>query len=846
MLSTRQPTNRASPLILILSATAAIAGPQSASAAPEAKGPPAVLEVGVPAGFDEMARPQKTVVDVIYGGQRIGQAEVEFEPGKLTFANIDALLDLLPDLIDRDTVRQTLATGPLDTHAELVCNVPDRNTCMRLNPAVAGIVFDQDRFRVELHVNPRFLKVRAATEQAYLPQPDAALSLVNSIAGTVAGGSGSDTIFAVQNRAVLAAGDARIISTSSYGSSRGFIADVLAAQLDKPGMRYTGGVFWVPDIDLIGRRRIIGAGIETQFDTRLDKDLIKGSPLIVSLSQRSRVDLLVDGRLVSSRTYEAGNQSVDTVMLPEGAYEVILQIQEVGGASRSERRFFSKNSRIAPLGQTLWFVHGGVLANEGGNGFISATNDVYFQGGVAKRLSAHFALDATVIGTNGRAIAELGGYIILPFAQMRLAAMGSSRQDTGAIFQLNSSGTTAFNYNFDYRRVHSHDNRPLVPVGTFGRRPGDIGSEFDNAFFAASTFTQLIGDVSYHLPRARLALAGFYRRDKGRETNYAIGPTAQWSVFQRNGLDITIDANVSQSNRGRSAFAGLRLQLFRSRSSFTATVGAQSNASDGEGKRSRIVGGIGGSYQDEDVLGGDLTLTGNLDHTADSDLAHARADLRGPLGVVAADVVQRLSGGGTQYSLGMQTTAIAGPNMLAIRGKDQSDSMIAVQLTDVPPSATFEVLVNETPRGLVQGGETLPIAVTPYRQYSVRVRPHRGELLHFDSASRVVSVFPGNVAKLAWTAKRVVAMFGRALWPDGSPVAEADIITDGAIGHTDPNGYFQIEATPGATLKLRTANGNACRLTLGEVKEVNGYAALGAMTCRTELQPDTNGKPTEK
>ena len=357
----------------------------------------------------------------------------------------------------------------------------------------------------------------------------------------------------------------------------------------------------------------------------------------------------------------------------------------------------------------------------------------------------------------------------------------------------------------------------------------------------------MIADVSYHLPSARLSLAGFLRRDRGRETNYAIGPTAQWTIFQRNGLDITVDANVSQSNRGRSAFAGLRLQLFRKRSSFTTTVGAQSNASDGRGKRSRLVGGIGGSYQDEDVLGGDLTLTGNLDHTADSDLAHARADLRGPLGVAAADIVQRLGdGGGTQYSLGLQTTAIAGPNTFAIRGKDQSDSMIVVQLPDVPATSTFEVLINETPRGLIQGGDTLPIAVTPYRQYSVRVRPHRGDLLHFDSASRLVSVFPGNVARLTWTAKRVVALFGRALWSDGTPVAEADILTEDAIGHTDPNGYFQIEATAGAVLKLRTANGRTCRLPLGDPQEVNGYAAVGTLTCQTDFSPETHGKPEEK
>jgi hypothetical protein len=637
----------------------------------------------------------------------------------------------------------------------------------------------------------------------------------------------------MQNRAVLGVRDVRVISTTSLASGVGLKGDVLAAQIDKPGLRYTGGAFWAPGVDLIGRRKILGAGIETQFDTRSDKDFITGSPLIVSLSQRSRVDLLVDGRLMSTRTYEAGNQSLDTSGLPDGAYEVILRIQELGGASRDERRFFTKNPHIAPMGQALWFARGGLLLNDQEGAFISPTGAAYFEGGIARRLSPRLALDGAILATSGKVIAEIGGHVLTSVAQVRVAALLSSQRDIGLLFQANSSGASRLNYNVDVRRVFSHDDRPLVPISD----PAPIanrgfGRVFQNGQSAAGTFTQILGSISYRLPRAQVSLSAFYRRDSQQTANYAIGPTARWSVFQRHGLDVTLEANLSQSNNGRSAFVGVRLQLLRPRSAVGATAGLQTISAKGERARSGAVGGVQAMWQDNHVLGGDLVLAGNLDHTADTDLAHARADLRGPLGAVSADVVQQTSGGAaTQYSLGFQTAAIANKHLFVLGGRNQSDSVIAVRMKDAPPRATFQVIIDETPRGILRSGETLAIAVTPYRQYNVRIRPIGGGLVRFDDSNKQVSVYPGNVATVAWKARSVVAIFGRAVWPDGTPVENADILAEDAIGHTDQHGYFQIETSPGAEATVRSSDGRSCRLGLDGVESTNGYVALGTVRC---------------
>lgn len=795
------------------------------------------LAVAMPAGFSELARAQRIVTDLYFGGEPIGQAQLDVEDGVVRLIDPASIVALIPQVVDIPAVTGALS-GPLDSHAELACSQgSDREMCGRLEPPVAGIIFDQDRFRLTLFISSRYLAVRSATQDIFLPVPDAGLSLVDWIAGTVAGSGDGGTDFTVQNRAVLGDRDARLISTTSYDSNIGLKGDVLAVEIDKPGMRYTAGAFWAPGLDLLGRRRIVGAGIETQFDTRADKDVISGTPLIVSLSQRSRVDMLIDDRLVGSHIYDAGNQSLDTTMLPDGAYEITVRIQEQSGAHREERRFFTKNARIAPAGEWLWFARGGMLVQDRPGAFISPTRKGYAEAGAARRLGRHLALDASAVASNGRLTAELGAYLLTAPAQFRVALLGSSRQDGGILFQANSTGVSRFNFNIDARHAHTHDGRPLI--ASVNGRPASIretGINTPPVHSFGGSFTQVMGDISYRLTNAQINLSAFYRRDHGTH-HYAVGPTARWSVLRRSGIDLSLESNVSQSSIGRSGYAGIRLQLLRPRHSLSATAGVQSFPSGPGRRRTGMVGGVQGSWQDDDVAGGNLMLVGSADRLPGNDIAHARADWRGPLGTIGADVIQQIGDSGrTQFSLSGQTSLVASRGIAAIAGRDQSDSLIAVHLKNAPPDALFEVLVNETPRMEVRGGETRFIAVPPYRQYGVRLRPVAGGLVHFDTSLRRISVYPGNVASLAWSVDSVVAMFGRLVWPDGLPVADADIVTRDAVARTDAQGYFQIETGRNVDLNIRTPDGRACQATINAPETTAAYIPLGTVRC-TWQQP---------
>jgi Mat/Ecp fimbriae outer membrane usher protein len=815
-------------------ASLASVGP-ALGASKAARVPAAITMTRPPAGFENLLRPQETMVDLFYGGRRRGQVMARFEPGKLQFQDVAAVVRLIPDIADAGAVAATLR-GKLDTHAALVCSTGHDSGCGRLAPPVAGIIFDEERFQVELFLNPKVLVNRPAAETRYLPAPTAGPSLVDSFGAAVGGSSDSSPLYSFQNRAILGDQEARLRTDVSYSSGVGFLVDSFVGEVDEPGIRYSGGLFWAPGIDLTGQRKILGLGVGTQFDTRVDRDQVFGNQLIVFLAQRSRVDILRDGRLLTSRSYEAGNQVLDTAGLPDGSYEVVLHIQEIGGRVREERRFFINNARIPPPGDPVYFGYAGVLVDDRAAGGLLPSTTPFFEFGAARRLSDEIAVDATILGTSQKVLAEVGGYLITDFGQFRLAGLVSSDADFGALLQASSLDGSTIGYSLDLRRVWSRSGGPLLPLNDDDTGQHSFnGSSLNAAQLSSGSFTQASASLSYRIGDAQLGLLGTFRQGDHEGTHYSVGPTLYWPVWQENGLQVTLQGNASQSNDGTFAFLGVRIQLFRPQYSVIAAAGAETIPGSGdEGRRTGPVGALSGTWQQSDVLGGDLDLTAGIERNLDFDLASFQAQARGPYGSLYANVAQQIDGEnpGTQYSVNLLTGSVVNRESAALGGRDLGQSAIVVRLDGDVPDASFEVLVDEAPKGQVQAGGSLPVFVTPYRRYEVRVRPTGGALVRFDNVAQTVTLYPGTVATVAWDVESVIAVFGRALRPDRTPLIDADIEAARGIGRTDDQGYFQMEVGAGEVLTLRPRDGRPCRLHLGAMKAKDGYAAVGNVICQ--------------
>jgi hypothetical protein len=789
--------------------------------------------VGEPEGFSDLTESQVLLVDVYFGGVRRGEAKINTVPGAISFVEPSVALALLPELSDRAAVEAALAAGSLPANAALACSDnTDPAQCGKLNPDVVGVIFDRNHFRLDIFLNPRFVAVRESIADEYLPEPEGGLAMINSIGAIMSGrlGEGSN-YYNFQDSIVVGNGERRVRADLSYASELGFGAERIALEWDRPGLRYSAGAIWAPGNDISGRRKLVGAGIETQIDTRLDKDVLTGSPVVVYLQQRARVDIVRDGRVLSSAIYEAGNQQLDTSSLPDGAYDIILRIEEPGQPAREERRFFNKSRRVPSEGRTDFFAFGGMLVDASESHSLNVSDRPYFQGGVAHRLNKSWVIEGGVEATDETASAEVAAIFLSDIVQLRAAAVANIAGTYGGVLQIMSGGYSRLNFNFDLRRIEADefDAGAIVPPDAPAGLPG--------SFWQGGSYSQVGGVVSFSLATVRFLGTFFYRDDPMRDARYSIGPAVEWDVLNKGPFTLTMRGDATATERGTSGFAGLSLRFLGSRASLTGLGGARASTITGDDLGEGPAGALSAAWSPA-LSEGELALGAGFDHQPDRDNIVGSTEFRHRLGTVSGDLVHSQGQGSsvTQYSLGLQTTLIAGAGAVQVAGKTTTESMIVARVKGASQDDRFDIYVDDQVAGSITGAEPFTLSLPPYRAYDVRIRPTGEGLLAYDSSPRKVSLYPGTVSNLDWAVSRITIKFGRLTAPGGAPLPGASITGKGIWSQTDDNGYFQIEAPDDAELEVTLNDGRTYAMTLpaGEIR--SGIARLGAIVCCTESE----------
>ena len=792
-----------------------------------------LVATGTPEGFDELASARTALVDVYFGDKKVGETLAVTKPGSLQFQTPSEVLQMLPLAVAGPELRSGLS-AELPSNAALACSRSSSALCGVLEPDVVGIIYDEDRFRVSVFVNPRFLGVNRIGQKGYLPIPDGALSLTNAVGFNASGTIGEQNFYNLQNRTIIGLGSARIRANTSVASKLGLVVDDLVGEIERKDLRYSAGLFWSPGNEFTGQRRILGAGVGTQFDTSVDQEALHETPLILFLSQPARVELLVDGRLVGSASYPAGNNEIDTSALSDGSYNVVLRIQQANGSVREERRFFVRNNSLPPVGHRIFHVFAGVLANTERNHPISASSTFYYQAATAWRLTDSLAVDVAALGTQHKAMVQVGGWFLKGPARVRAAGLLSSAGDKGALLQVTATDLGPVNISFDLRRIWSADGNPLIPLS---RRVETFdGSAPTGVQLANGSYTQATGSVGLRLGDGYLTVVGSYRKDRDLPADYSVGPTINWPVVSRNQLQIVLEASAQRTRTTSAAFVGARISFASGGLNTLSTVGGsfQNGRSGIQTSRSRAVSTFTAQYshqmEDETLL----TYEGGLDRNIDTSAVRGGGTITGRLGNVRANVLHNLEGrGGTQYDLSFQSGFALGAHTSAAWGtRDLEPSAIVVSLDGDAPDAQFSVLVDEVARGRVKAGQRFSLFVPGYRTYKVRLVPVDAPAVSYDTASRDVTLYPGSVKSLSWRAETTFAVFAQAVSPKGSPIANALVQTAKSVSETDENGYFQIDMRRNDQITIGAAEEAPCKVILGNVIVKNDFASLGKVTCQ--------------
>ena len=132
---------------------------------------------------------------------------------------------------------------------------------------------------------------------------------------------------------------------------------------------------------------------------------------------------------------------------------------------------------MAPLGQPLFSAFAGFIPSSA-HGVSIDTDSLFYQAAIAYRVAPALGVDATILGTQHKAILER------PHLPQQAGPVSrrrpiSSSADYGVILTAATVGGGPVSLSFDLRKVKSQDGRPLLPVtgsnGSFNGEPNVRG-----------------------------------------------------------------------------------------------------------------------------------------------------------------------------------------------------------------------------------------------------------------------------------------------------------------------------------------------------------------------------------
>ena len=793
-----------------------------------------------PKGFEALSEAQTTLLDVYYAGRQVASTMATFGTESVVFANPIEILSKIPRLKNQEKLLSVLS-GPMVPNVELVCfeDAKPEDPCGKLKPEVIGVILDEGNFRVEVFIHPDFLDVHELGIPRFLPPSESDLSVVSSFAGAVSGSASATNTHNTRNQTVIGYKQSRARINSAYSNTSEWVFDTAFLEHDILEQRYRAGVFQSTSMDNIGEIKLFGAGYTTTTDTRVDLDIGFGNQLIVFLPKAAQVDLFKDGRLIGSRFYEAGKQVLDTSQLPEGAYDVTLKIKERGGASREETQFYTKSTSLPPKDAPLYYVEGGMLLNDVTTPFPTRSNIPIVHYGAMFRLNDNLGLGGDFITSDKVSVAEFRAIYLGRVLRLRGAGVLTTDDDIAA--SVTASGDLwDVGYALSMRRNWAG---------------GALASTASNPTFdpIGASFTQARIGLNYAWGQAQYSWSSLYQANDGSADTYSHGPTMTYPLYRDGQWSAMLRMEATRSQDQTLALARVQFRRVDPVISMGGSSGfehikrrtASTTTDDGY----TADGSVNASWREQDLVPGDLTLGGTFNAETGLRTLQTNADYVSNWGRYALDVDRswgrNSSGEGASVAGNFATSLISNGTSIVLGGRERRDSGVVVRLDGRAKDAVFKVFVDGQPNGELQVGDSLPLLLAPYKTYAVRIEPKGGDFVSYEADDREITLYPGNVAAVTWSVNPIVAVFGRVLREDGTPVTFARIEGVAGGSFTDDLGYFQAELTDPGALTFRPAQGNVCTVVIPTLPEGEVFADLKDLVCRDTLLEARDTPPVE-
>jgi hypothetical protein len=773
----------------------------------------------VPEGFEALFEEQETLVDIYFGNRFLATTPARFTPDEITLLHPPAVVEKIPDLLDPASVIEQLSATQA-SNQELRCYYRGQENCGRLDADVAGVIFNPDSFRVDLFINPELLAVSNSNGNKYLPPSSAGFSLLQNFnyafSGIDSDINANSNLYSLTS---IAYRQNSLKMVSNYTDGEFFNIQTLAYQRDWDARRLQLGYFLTESQGLRFSREyeIAGARFGTALDMREDLRQSSGNEIQVFLQSRGEVAIFKDGRLISSRIYDAGNQLLDTSDLPGGAYNVEIRISDSGG-DRVETQFYVKNNRLPPQDMPLYFLEAGEITIPRPSSTLpNGTSHYLMRAGINKRISGSNALVGGISSTVDDNMVELGWF------------------GMGELYELSLNTAYAsgnrFGFNGDFRL---NFYRSWL-VGNYRQIWGDSDVEENVADLLGYVKRQATFSLNIPVEESRFQFSARYIDGPAQESvdSYTVG----WDmpVLRNRNSNLRLNLQYTHDSGQDFFFATLRWRLGRDNWTFNLDPQYVYQASN-PGTESYLRGTANANWDSRERW--ESTLRTNVNASKDQYGHSLGADMQwaGELGrmrlgaehvTAQADSVTVVNG-----NIASSFTAAAGG--FAMGGEHQNQSAVMIDVGGSAVGLSFDVLVNGGRRGVVRAGKSALITLRPFQSYTVRLRPRGNSFVYFEDKEYSVTLYPGNVVKLDWEVDQVDIIFGRIVGQDGKAVANALLHGVAGLATTDESGTFQAELVQGKrTIEAQTRNAT-CHIKIPAYQPVNGVASVGVLRCNEE------------
>lgn len=787
--------------------------------------PAGIITSGIPEGFDDLLAPQIALVDIYYNGQPLISSMMSYSQEWIQFERPEEILKLLNDLTDPAKILEKLQ-GKLPSNTALVCYYKSQNNCGTLSPEIAGIIFDESLFRLDLFISPIYINQTRLQFDRYLPASTSQLSFINSLSLAATGGEQIEDAHTLQLNSVLGFQNYRLQMNIDNDSENQTRLDQLSFIYDYRDIAYEIGSFksFTQSNGFYTQRDFIGARIQTSLSSRTDLEQVSGSSIFVFLSERSRVDVYKDGQLIDSRNYDAGNKEIDTRDFPDGAYNIELKITGVSGRETSETHFYSKSLRLPPVGESLYFAEFGMpesSTEQQQNDIPHAESHSVLRTGVISRLSENFGINASFVTNSNETSGEIGSFMMADGINFQNNYVFSSHNGIGSFYQLD------LNY------------QPFIVTASYRKtdrqEPVEYGLEYE---LLQNDSRQILLNLAIPFESSTLNISARESIRVDREKTRVFGASWRKNIYRGAGnlIDFSIDA--TQDDLETRLLLGFSMRFFSRHTDVDLTArqnhrrfrtGTEKNEVNNHVDRRLRV-----AFKNQSESLGALSNVIEVNQEAEQTTASFKSELNNEHGYSRIELEQVRAGGDKHlgYSVNGRFNIVASEGKVAIGGNRRNSAGVMIDLESiVADSLSFVVVTNGIERAKIDAGKSRFIALQPYETYQILLSPRGETLVNFDNRPRIVTLYPGNIKNLAWQINSVKVVIMQVLDKQNQPVANARLEGFKGYAKTDDLGWIQLRLEKSGELNLVDLNGNECRINIMVEELVETVNYLSEKSC---------------